>query len=177
MSNFTIGILTCVWHPMGISLFVRTYCTRKNCLLGEIWLGGVLGHGTGFCLGGQRGWQASTVGGEGWGPEPQPEHHKAQSRCAGQAQGRQMWGKEREGTREGKLECLLRAISGCSFWGAIQLGHGRWTPHSMGEAPVQTCRDRGTGAAGAELFSTQLLPLTLQLYSKSKFQSFMSIKV
>lgn len=44
-------------------VFVMTYCTGKISLSGEIWVRGVLGHGTGFCLEEQRSCQVSTLGG------------------------------------------------------------------------------------------------------------------
>lgn len=42
---------------------------------------------------------------------------------------------------------------------------------------MQTCRDHRTGGAITKLFSNTVIALQLQFYSKSKFQSFMSIKV
>lgn len=76
--------------------------------------GGVFGHGTGFCLEEQRGCQVITLGGEGAGPEPQPGTGGALQTpdrgVQGHAQGSQMWGKVKERTREGKLECLLSCL-------------------------------------------------------------------
>lgn len=78
---------------------------------------GVSGHGTRFCLegcgGGFRG--AKRLPGQYTGREglrtKAPGWHRGSTTnprpgCAGHAQGRQMWGKVKEGTREGRLECL-----------------------------------------------------------------------
>lgn len=55
---------------------------------------------------------------------------------------------------------FVRAVSSCSFQGAIQLGQqgDDLKQHApTGEAPAQTCRDRGTGGAMAELFSSTVI--------------------